>query len=329
MTDGIAIVRTDGLTVVTLDRSRALNALTTEMVAGIKECVEDSDGHVLIRSAHPTTFCAGGDIRAVREYAMAGDFEPVEEFFATEYAMNLAIAEASPGVVSVVDGICLGGGLGIAGHSAVHVVTERASLAMPESAIGFFPDVGASRLLAGSPGHVGLYLGMTGVRIGAHDAVYAGLATHIVASADLPEFVEQTRRRGVRAALGRFARALDLDACALHRHRSDIDRCFSADSVHGVLDLVAETENAWGEATSTLLRGASPQSVGTAFALIRRAGGSSLSESLAVDLKVAMAMARTADFLEGVGAKLVDRNRSPVWTSTYDQVDLATTGAHG
>lgn len=310
-----------GLTTVTLDRPGALNALTTGMVAGIRAVVDASSAPVLIRSAHPVAFCAGGDIRAIREYAMRGDRKAIHDFFATEYAMNHVVAQAQQ-VVSVVDGICLGGGLGIAGHSRVHVVTERASLAMPESAIGFFPDVGASHLLAAAPGEVGLYLAMTGARIGPQDAIHAGLATHLVASADLPAFGARLRTEGTTAALESAALPVDIADCALLAHRDDIDRCFSAESVPAVLERVAATDNDWGVATSALLRAASPQSLATAFALVRRARTSTLAECLDRDLAVALAMVHTDDFIEGVGAKLVDRNRAPVWTSTYDSVGV-------
>lgn len=318
----LVIDHAQGLITVTLDRPRALNALTTDMVAGIGAVVDASSAPVLIRSENPVAFCAGGDIRAIREYAIRGDREAIREFFATEYAMNLAVAQ-TPHVVSVVDGICLGGGLGIAGHSRVHVVTERASLGMPETAIGFFPDVGASHLLAAAPGEVGLYLAMTGARLGPADAIYAGLATHLIASADLPEFGTRLRTEGITAALESAALPVDVADCALLAHRDDIDRCFSAESVPAVLERVAATDNDWGVTTSALLRAASPQSLATAFALVRRARTSTLADCLDRDLAVALAMVHTDDFIEGVGAKLVDRNRAPVWTSRHDSVDPA------
>jgi enoyl-CoA hydratase len=300
---------------VILDRPKALNALTTAMVETIKQVIDTSEQPVVIRSAHPEAFCAGGDIRAVRENALAGNRREVWEFFAAEYAMNLAIAEAGPPVVSVVDGICMGGGLGIAGHSAVHVVTERASIAMPESAIGFFPDVGASHLLAAAPGHIGLYLGMTGAAIGADDAIYSGLATHRVAADELPEFLARLEEDGVGSALAALHRGVDLDSCVLQAHRADIDRCFSACTVDEVIDRVAATRNGWGATTLDQLSGASPQSLIAAFTLIRRAAERTLRECLIADLAAAEALVHTPDFAEGVGAKLLDK-RAPRWTST-------------
>lgn len=318
MTIDIQVHAATSATTVVLDRPKALNALTTPMVQVIKQCVATSRQPVVIRSTHPKVFCAGGDIRAIRELALAGDHHAITEFFTTEYGMNLAIAESTSPVLSVVDGICMGGGLGIAGHSAVHIVTERASIAMPESAIGFFPDIGASHLLAAAPGHVGLYLGMTGVAIGADDAVYSGLATHLVPAAALPALFVNLNKRGVADTLQPLQQTADLDKCVLHTQRSDIDRCFSAPTVEAIIDRVAETHNDWGTATLTTLKRASPQSLLAAFTLIRKAPGRTLAECLAADLAVAEAMVHTPDFVEGVAAKLVDKNRTPRWTSTLE-----------
>lgn len=324
--ENVLVHRGARVTTLTLDRPKALNALTTSMVAAVKDCVETARQPVLICSAHPTAFCAGGDIRAIREHALGGDLDAIEAFFATEYAMNLAIAHASPPVVSIVDGICMGGGLGIAGHSDVHVVSERASISMPESAIGFFPDIGASHFLSAAPGGIGLYLGMTGARIGPDDAVYSGLATHVIAAESVSAFVTYTEESGVDDAVRALARPVDLGACELHINRADIDRCFSADSVEEILARVAATKNTWGADTFAMLRRAAPQSLAAAFTLIRQARGRTLAECLNADLDVALSMTRTADFLEGVGARLVDKNREPIWVSTVGDAAVATTG---
>ena len=317
--EGTGVVIEDGhmVTTVTLDRPKSLNALTTDMVRRIKDCVEASAKPVLIRSAHPSVFCAGGDIRAIRSHSLAGERSAVTDFFATEYAMNLAIAQAVPPVVSVVDGVCLGGGLGIAGHSGIHVVTDRAAIAMPESAIGFFPDVGASHLLAGAPGAIGLYLGMTGARVGADDAVYSGLATHIVSAERVAAFEQRVQQVGLQDALQACHRPVQLDSCTLHAHRADIDRCFSADTVAEIIDRVADSQNDWSRQTLGLLTAAAPQSLVTAFTAIRLARGTTLADCLATDLRIAEGMVTTPDFLEGVGAKLVDK-RAAVWTSRLD-----------
>lgn len=311
---GVVIEDGQKVTIVTLNRPKSLNALTTGMVRRIKDCVEASAKPVLVRSAHPSVFCAGGDIRAIRSHSLAGEHCAVTDFFATEYAMNLAIAQAVPPVVSLVDGVCMGGGLGIAGHSGIHVVTDRATIAMPESAIGFFPDVGASHLLAGAPGAIGLYLGMTGARIGADDAIHSGLATHIVTAGQASAFEQRVQQVGIEDALEAFHRPVHLDSCTLQAHRADIDRCFSADTVTEVIDRVADTQSDWGRQTLGLLSAAAPQSLVTAFTAIRLAQGATLAECLATDLRIAEGMVTTADFLEGVGAKLVDK-RAAVWTS--------------
>ncbi|MFI1488290.1 enoyl-CoA hydratase/isomerase family protein [Streptomyces sp. NPDC020747] len=167
-----------------LNRPKALNALTTDMVVAIDGALagweRTSLSAVVLASTSTKAFCAGGDIRTIREHSLAGDAEASERFFASEYRLNARIAEYPVPVVSLIDGLCMGGGLGLSVHGSFRVVTEGAVLAMPETGIGFFPDVGASYFLPRLPGAIGMYLGLTGHRLDAADALYTGLATHFV-----------------------------------------------------------------------------------------------------------------------------------------------------
>jgi len=170
---------------ITLRRARALNALTLDMIRTLSEALEawreDPGVHaVLIESADERAFCAGGDIRAVREAAHSGEWNQIETFFAEEYALNLAIATYPKPYIALIDGICMGGGVGISVHGAYRVATERARFAMPETGIGFFPDIGASYVLPRLPGALGFYLGLTGRVLEGGDGVRAGFATHFV-----------------------------------------------------------------------------------------------------------------------------------------------------
>jgi len=157
--DGVRVRVESGIGRITLDRPAALNALTTPMVRAIDDTLaawSGQGGAVLIDSSSPKAFCAGGDIRAIRENALAGDLSASETFFTTEYTMNTRIAAYEAPIVSFIDGICMGGGMGLSIHGAFRLVTDKAVLAMPETAIGFFPDVGASYFLSRLPGSIGI-----------------------------------------------------------------------------------------------------------------------------------------------------------------------------
>ena len=204
-----------------LNRPRALNALDIPMIAGIQNALfawrDDPAVHaVVISSGSERAFCAGGDVRAVREAAMAGDAARVEAFFAAEYALNLMIAAYPKPFVALVDGICMGGGIGISVHGSARVATEHAIFAMPETAIALFPDVGTSYVLPRLPGALGTWLALTGVRLAGADAVHAGLATHVVPRAQLAGLVAALEADGDNGF------AIKLDALPLPNEKGEI-----------------------------------------------------------------------------------------------------------
>ena len=184
-----------------LHRPKAFNALTLAMLQAIHAAVDafsaEPDVHFLLIDAPERGFCAGGDVRGIRAGAMAGDRGAARIFFSAEYALNQAIAECRKPVVALVDGVCMGGGIGISVHGSHRIATERAMFAMPETAIGLFPDVGTSFLLPRLPGWLGLYMGLTGARMVGADAVHAGLATHFVQSKNLPALAAAMVQDGV------------------------------------------------------------------------------------------------------------------------------------
>ncbi|NUS13805.1 MAG: enoyl-CoA hydratase/isomerase family protein, partial [Streptomyces sp.] len=193
--DGPEPVRTrvepGGTGIVELARPAALNALDLTMVRLMTRALtawrdDPAVRSVLVVSASPKAFCAGGDIVAVRAAGMAGDDAAVRAYFTAEYGLNALIARYPKPYTALIDGYAMGGGLGISVHGSARAVTERASLAMPETGIGFFPDIGASHFLPRLPGAYGWYLGLTGARVGGPDAVACGLATHHVPAAALP-----------------------------------------------------------------------------------------------------------------------------------------------
>lgn len=310
----------NGVGLIELDRPAALNALDLTMVrlitAPLEEWREDPVVRsVLVRSTSPKAFCAGGDIRAVREAGMRGGAAAVLEYFSAEYGLNALIAGYPKPYTALIDGYAMGGGLGISVHGSARVVTERAALAMPETAIGFFPDVGASYFLPRLPGAFGWYLGLTGVRISGAAAVECGLATHYVPAAELPA-LEAVLLGGEAPAeaLDRFAATAPASETA--GHRAAIGRCFTAPDLATLrARLVAEDEDReWADDTLAILGRASPMSLAVTFDLLRAGAGSSLADCLARELALARRIAHAPDFHEGVRAALVDKDRSPTWS---------------
>ncbi len=300
-----------------LDRQRALNALDAGMIAAIALALQgwrEAPGvHALtIEGAGERAFCAGGDIRAVRDAALAGDEAAIEAFFSAEYALNLAIARYPKPYVALIDGFCMGGGIGVSVHGTYRVATEHAVFAMPETGIALFPDVGATYLLPRLPGALGMFLGLTGTRITGADAVHAGLATHFVPRAGLTPLRETLARDGV-AALGAHAQALP--AFSLAGQMEQIDRCFSAPSLAEVLARL-RAEGAWGEGVLSVLRAMSPSALTWSFEIIQAGADRTLEDCLAAELSLTRCVTMHPDFAEGVRAMIIDKDKAPKWQDT-------------
>lgn len=311
-------VSRNGTAVIELARPAALNALDLAMVrlmTGALTAWRDDPAvrSVVVRSASPKAFCSGGDIVAMRAAGLAGDGTAVRTYFAAEYALNALIARYPKPYTALIDGYAMGGGLGISVHGSARVVTERACLAMPETAIGFFPDIGASYFLPRLPGAFGWYLGLTGARVSGPAAVACGLATHYVPAADLPALEDAlaAAEDGPGAVLDRFAAAPPPPP----GYADAAGRCFSAPDLARLrARLAAETrERDWADDALALLDAASPASLAITFDLLRAGAGSTLEECLGRELDLACRTARAADFHEGVRAALVDKDRKPVW----------------
>ncbi len=211
-----------------LNRPKALNALDLGMIRALATALagwrdDPAVEAVVIDSASDRAFCAGGDIRAIRGHALAGEFEAVETFFAEEYALNGAIAAFPKPYIALIDGICMGGGIGVSVHGRVRVASEHAVFAMPETAIGMFPDIGATFVLPRLPDALGMFLGLTGTRMMGADAVHAGLATHFVPRAQLPALRAALTERGAAAVAGQAAVGEALPPFSLAPHLPAID----------------------------------------------------------------------------------------------------------
>ena len=319
--DGDLIVRSQrSLRRITLNRPKALNALTLDMAVRmttvLRQWADDPDvGAILLDGAGERAFCAGGDIRALYDGAKAGSSLPAQ-FWSTEYRLDVLIARYPKPVIAVMDGLVMGGGVGLSTHAAHRVVTERSAIAMPEVGIGYFPDVGASFVLARAPGYTGTYLALTGERIGAADAIYCGLADINIPAAKLVSLSEALGDRrgtdGVRARLATLsAPAADGKMAAARRW---IDACYGADDAENIVArLVAEKDDT-ARAALAIMQKASPTSLKVTLRNIRSAlSFKRVEESFQQDFRVSLACIAGHDFIEGIRAQIVDKDRNPAW----------------
>ncbi|MEN0133873.1 MAG: enoyl-CoA hydratase/isomerase family protein [Rhodococcus sp. (in: high G+C Gram-positive bacteria)] len=304
-----------------LNRPKALNALTTSMVHLLHEALDEWESApgsaVVLESSSPKAFCAGGDIRQIRQNTVDGAHHESEEFFSSEYRLNARLAALSTPVVSLIDGICMGGGMGLSVHGTFRVVTDKAMLAMPETAIGFFPDVGGSYFLSRLPGALGTYLGLTGYRMNAADAMYTGLATHCVSDVgDVVRALCEVPQWSVDEVLRALTPDGPTEQAKLAEHRTAIDWCFGAPTVAEIRTRLMTDGTTWAQETLQTLAEMSPQSLEVTLAAITAGKQQSLELCLQMELGIATVLARTADFVEGVRAGLVDKDRSPKWADT-------------
>jgi enoyl-CoA hydratase len=320
--DGDVLVREYGaLRRLTLNRPAALNALTLNMAATMSAqlrawATDASVGAVLIDGAGERGLCAGGDLRALYDAAKTKDRTLPAKFWATEYRLDLLIARYRKPVVAVMDGLVMGGGVGLSAHAAQRIVTERSSIAMPEVAIGYFPDVGASFVLARAPGQTGVHLALTGERIGAADAIYCGLADrHIPAGqlAGLPlQLADCRTAQAVAARLGALARAPAPGRLAVARPW--IDRSYSAATVEEIAARLRVSPAAEARAASATLSRMSPTSLKITLRNVRAAVSfKKVEESFQQDYRVSLACLAEHDFVEGIRAAIVDKDRNPAW----------------
>ena len=309
-----------------LNRPKALNALTLPMIRActrmLRDWAEDPHVHaVLIEGAGDRAFCAGGDIRALRDARVSGDQAFVDSFFSEEYALNLLIATYPKPCIALIDGLCMGGGIGVSVHAPYRVATEQAAFAMPETAIGFFPDIGATFFLPRFPGELGTYLGLTGTRMTGADAVHAGFATHFTPRARLADLAAALARDGV-AVLAAFDETLP--AFSLAPHRAAIDRCFAADTVAEIIARLSAEDAGWASSALKALRAASPSALHWTLLALRRGRDLSLKQALDAEFALTRATMAHPDFTEGVRAMVVDKDRSPRWQpARIEDVDPA------
>src|SRR4029077_20032424 len=324
--DDDLIVRSDGaLRRITLNRPQALNAITLDMVVAMTALLREWQadpkvGAVLIDGAGDRGFCAGGDIRALYEAAKTKPVEAADalpaRFWATEYKLNVLIARYAKPVIAVMDGLVMGGGVGLSAHAAHRVVTERSSVAMPEVGIGFFPDVGAAFLLARAPGDIGTYLALTGQRLGAADALSCKLADlHLPVDRliELPAVLANDRSHDeVGAGLERLSAAPG--PARLPKEREWIDACYCGDVLEEIIARLSTCRADGAPAALETMRKTSPTSLKVTLRNIRSAAAfDRVEQSFAQDYRIALACIAGHDFIEGIRAAIIDKDRNPRW----------------
>lgn len=320
---------------ITLNRPKALNALTRDMVRAmeaqyVKWATAPRVYGIIVDAAPGRAFCGGGDIRSLVEH-VSDNLTEVMAFFRDEYQLNWSLECFTKPNVALIDGIVMGGGVGISIYGTHRVAGENFRFAMPEVGIGFFPDIGGGYFLARLPGEMGMYLALTGRSIGRADAYYLGIATHCI---DATEFDK------IRAAMIE-GDPIDPALDGLHRDpgeseleqlRETVDRIFNAPDVETILERLdgeSGAHAAWARETAAAIRTAAPLSLKVTFTQIRRAANlSSLKQALIVDYRLATAFVAGHDFREGVRAALIDKDRSPKWRpQTLAQASEATIAA--
>jgi len=310
--------------VITLNRPKALNAVTLNMVrlmmAQLKAWAADpSVTRVVVTAAGGKAFSAGGDIRALYDLGLAKRHAEMLPFWREEYVLNAFIKRYPKPYVSLIDGICMGGGVGVSVHGSHRVAGDKFLFAMPEVSIGFFPDVGATWFLPRMPGELGAYVALTGERLGAADGVASSIATHRVPSQRFPELADALcGATSVDALLGAFAEPSEAPIAA---KRPAIDRLFKGDSVEDILlalDLLAlDSEQGadadFARATAATIRTKSPTSLKLALAQVRAGKALSFDACMQTEFRIVSRIIHGHDFYEGVRAVIVDKDNKPRW----------------
>jgi enoyl-CoA hydratase len=319
----ILFERRGRLAVITLNRPAALNSLTLDMMKALDPRLDEWEADpkiqaIVIRGAGGRAFCAGGDIRALYDSRADGNRAYRADFYREEYTQNRRIFRYKKPYVALVDGIVMGGGVGLSVHGSHRVATERTLFAMPETGIGLFPDVGGSYFLPRLPGELGMYLGLTGVRLKAPDMIHARIATQHVPSAGLPQLLEALAQADLAAgkpaidrAIARFAS--DPGPAPLAPHRDAIDRCFAKDSVEAIIAALEAEESPWANETLKILSTKSPTSLKITFRALREGRRLDFEAAMTMEYRICQYCMDGHDFFAGVRAVIIDKDNAPKW----------------
>ncbi|ORX45076.1 ClpP/crotonase [Hesseltinella vesiculosa] len=328
-----------GVRDIVLNRPKKLNALNVEMVRAMTPLLQsweksDLAKVVIIKSEPGTAFCAGGDVKTVVDLASEGKFEEACAFFQDEYQLDHLIATLKKPFISIMDGITMGGGVGLSVHAPFRIATENTLFAMPETKIGFLPEVGGSFFLSRLDGQLGVYLGLTGKRLKGVDAFYAGIATHYVPSSRLADLeariseLENPTHDMINSAIEEFSGELDEEATFSlgGETRAAIDRCFKFDSMGDIMAAVKKEQggkaDAWAQETLKYLNSMSPTSLKVTLHQVRSGATLTIGQCFKMEFHLVQKFLKDHDFKEGVYNVLVHRGKQATWEpATLDEVD--------
>ena len=338
MTDLVTSEIHGGIGYLTLNRPQALNALSLEMIRAITETLNDwaaapEVAAVVVAGAGGKAFCAGGDIRFFHKAALAGDLATLDQFFVEEYALNHLIHRYAKPYIALMDGVVMGGGMGISQGARRRLVTDRTRMAMPETNIGLFPDVGGGWFLARCPGHIGEYLALTGHVLGAADALGAGLADGVLPSAELPAVWDGLAGHDGFEQLRERLRQAPAPAGELAAQRAQIDRFFGLPTVRDIVAALEADASGWASRTAALLRARSPLMLHVTLEHVRRARHMTLAEDLRMERDLVrhcfhLRPGAASETVEGIRALAVDKDHAPRWSpARIEEVEPAAVAA--
>ncbi|MFR9753449.1 enoyl-CoA hydratase/isomerase family protein [Nocardia sp. 004] len=317
----VLIEQRDGLGLITLNRPKAINALNHPMALAITAALrawaqDDQVRTVVVTGAGERGLCAGGDIVAIHADAKSGANtadSATGRFWRDEYILNALIGRYSKPYVVVMDGIVMGGGVGLSGHGSHRIVTERSKIGMPEVGIGFVPDVGGTYLLARTPGEIGTHIALTTARMSPGDAIAAGFADYFVPTEHLPALLETLRTESADIAIAKFA--TDAPESTLLAGQEWIDACYSADSVEEIVARLQAHEAPEAHAAAAEILAKSPVALKVTLRSLRAARTApSLEAVLNEEYRVSIAALSSPDLVEGIRAQVIDKDRTPRWS---------------
>ncbi|XP_066409602.1 3-hydroxyisobutyryl-CoA hydrolase, mitochondrial isoform X1 [Molothrus aeneus] len=322
----VLLEKKGGAGIITLNRPKALNALNLPMIQKIypqiKTWEQDPETFlIIIKGTGGKAFCAGGDIRALTEAGKVGD-KLIQDFFIGEYSLNNAIGTCKKPYVALIDGITMGGGVGVSVHGHFRVATEKTVFAMPETAIGLFPDVGGGYFLPRLSGKIGYYLALTGCRLKGRDVLKAGIATHFVESEKLPALekdliaLKSPSKEKIADLLNSYHMKCTIDQekeFSLDEHMEKINSLFSANSMEEIVKKLKQDGSPFAMKQLETINKMSPTSLKLTLRQLREGASMSLQEVLRMEYRLSQACMKGHDFYEGVRAVLIDKDQSPKW----------------
>ncbi len=321
--DEVIFEQENGTLIITLNREKVLNALNLNMVRRLYQSIlewkkNDKISGVLIKGSGEKAFCAGGDIVSIFNEKNKIGSTLSHDFFKEEYILNFEISNFGKPWISLLDGITMGGGLGLSVHGSHRLVTEKTRAAMPETAIGLFPDVGGGYFLSRMPGYLGSYLALTGSIIDGANSIYSGIGTHFLKHDNTDFFIKKllSLKRYSIEDIDEILLSFDFkDAVSpsLENEISIINDNFCFDNIQSIFSSLEKKDSDWGKEKLNILSAKSPTSMGVALQQLSMAKNLTLKDCLSMEFRICQTMMKKTDFYEGVRANLVDKDRKPNW----------------